>query len=435
MPSSTRSVPDTDSTPVTSTAAAEEDSGPPRWLVLLLAVSCGLTVANLYYAQPLLSALQQYFRVSSVAAAGLITVTQVGYAAGLIFLVPLGDRLENRRLVAALLGAASVALAVAGLAPAFPMLLISLLVGAGTLVVVQILVPFAADLAPDRTRGRVVGRVMTGLLSGILLSRTLGSILAAATDWRVVYLVSAALMITLALVLRSALPRREPTAQHSYGRLLRSTAHLVRIHPALRRRALYQAAMFGAFSAFWTTISFVLTSAPYHYGQLGVGLFALVGAGGALIAPLAGRWADSGLTRPMTAAAFLAAILAFALSAFGRREIVVLGLAAVVLDMAVQASLILGQQVIFRLDPLARARINSAFMAVFFLGGAAGSQIGSVAYRAGGWTAVAAFGGVLGALALVFWTTERRSAPRPSAVGAEAAVAVQELPVDPAALG
>jgi predicted MFS family arabinose efflux permease len=294
-------------------------------------------------------------------------------------------------------------------------LLIALLIAGTTLVVTQVLVPFAADLAPDESRGRVVGQVMSGLLTGILLSRAVGSLLADATNWRVVYLTSAGLMTVLTLVLRSSLPRRAPhphAAALSYGQLLRSTARLLRVHPALRRRALYQAAMFGAFSAFWTTISFLLTRAPFHYSQWQVGLFALAGAGGALVAPLAGRWADRGLVRPMTAVAFVAAALAFAVAGLGRHSIVALGAAAVVLDMAAQTTLVLGQHVVFQLDGRARARLNSAFMAVFFVGGAVGSQAGSYAYHAGGWTAVTLFGAALPLLGLLLWTTDRTAGHR-----------------------
>lgn len=389
--------------------------GPPRRLIVLLAVACGLTVANLYYAQPLLSELRVTFGVDAVTAGALVTASQLGYAAGLLLLVPLGDVTEKRRLATILLCVTIGALVLAGLAPDFVVLLIALLIAGTSLVVTQILVPFAADLAPDETRGRVVGQVMSGLLTGILLSRTVGSLLADATSWRVVYLTSAALMAVLTLVLRSALPRRAPgdaVAALSYGRLLRSTARLMRIHPALRRRALYQAAMFGAFSAFWTTISFVLTSAPFHYSQWQVGLFALAGAGGALVAPFAGRWADRGLVRPMTAAAFVTAALAFVTAGLGRHSIIALGAAAVLLDMAAQTTLVLGQQVVYQLDGQARARLNSAFMATFFVGGAVGSQAGSYAYHAGGWTAATALGAALPVLALLFWCTERAAERR-----------------------
>jgi predicted MFS family arabinose efflux permease len=402
--------------PTAPGGAPGEQAGPPRSLIVLLAVSCGLTVANLYYAQPLLSELRHSFGISAVTAGSLVTATQLGYALGLLLLVPLGDVSEKRRLSTVLLTLTVGTLVVSGLAPDFPVLLAASLVGGTTLVVVQILVPFAADLAPDATRGRVVGQVMSGLLTGILLSRTLGSLVASATSWRVVYLTSAALMTVLTLVLRSTLPRHAPaadTAAMPYRKLLRSTARLLREHPALRRRALYQAAMFGAFSAFWTTISFVLTSAPFGYSQWQVGLFALAGAGGALVAPLAGRWADRGLVRPMTAVAFVVAALALGLAVAGRHSVLVLGAAAVLLDMAVQTSLVLSQHVVYQLDGRARARLNSAFMATFFIGGAVGSQAGAYAYHAGGWTAAALFGAALPVLGLIGWTTERRRTPRP----------------------
>ena len=399
-------------------------AGPPRGLVVLLAVSCGLTVANLYYAQPLLSELRHTFGISAVTAGSLVTATQLGYALGLLLLVPLGDVTEKRRLATLLLTLTTGALVVAGTAPGFPVLLVASFVSGTTLVVVQILVPFAADLAPDESRGRVVGQVMSGLLTGILLSRTFGSLVAGATSWRVVYLASAALMAVLTLVLRAALPRRAPSdqaARLSYGALLRSTARLMRVHPPLRRRALYQAAMFGAFSAFWTTISFVLTSAPFDYRQWQVGLFALAGAGGALVAPFAGRWADRGLVRPMTAVAFAASALAFALAGAGRHHVIWLGAAAVVLDAATQTTLVLGQQVVYQLDGQARARLNSAFMATFFVGGAIGSQAGSYAYHAGGWTAAVGFGAALPVLGLLGWCTEPGLIPwrrRPGSPGA-----------------
>ncbi|MCB5164694.1 MFS transporter [Streptomyces bambusae] len=412
-------------TPITkgSTAPAPPQHGtagaPPGRLVVLLAASCGLTVANLYYAQPLLDVLRLTFRLDEGTVGTLVTVTQIGYALGMLLLVPLGDRLENRRLISVLLAVVTAAMAVAGLAPDFAVLLGAALIAGAASVVAQILVPFAADLAPDHTRGQVVGRVMSGLLAGILLSRTLGSLLAEAAGWRAVYLVSAALMGVLAVTLRIALPRRTPTAQGGYAALLRSTLRLVRTQPVLRRRAVYQAAMFGAFSAFWTTISYVLTDAPFHYSQIGIGLFALVGAAGALVAPLAGRWADRGRGRPMTAAGFVLCIGALGLAMLGQHHIVLLVAAAVLLDLAVQSTLIVGQHAIYQLDGSARARLNSIYIATFFFGGALGSQIGSFAFRWGGWTAVTGCAAVLPALALLLWLTDRsggsgRAARRPS---------------------
>ncbi|MFJ4988913.1 MFS transporter [Streptomyces sp. NPDC088732] len=379
-------------------AAGQAPSGR---LVLLLATACGLTVANLYYAQPLLAVLRQSLHISELTAGTLITVGQAGYAAGMILLVPLGDRVENRRLTTILLAVATAACVAAGTAPGFGVLAGALLVAGAVSVVAQILVPFAAGLAPDHLRGRVVGRVMSGLLTGILLSRTLSSLITDAAGWRAVYLLSAGLMAVLAVTLRGALPSRPPPATLPYGRLLRSTAGLLRRHGVLRRRALYQSLMFGGFSAFWTTVSYVLTGPPFHYSQIGVALFALAGAGGAAVAPLAGHWADHGLTRPMTAAAFATGALAFVLAGLGRHEILLLAPAAVLIDMAVQTSLVLGQHTVYQLAPTARARLNSAYIAVFFVGGALGSQLGSVAYHLGGWDALTGFGAGLLALGLL----------------------------------
>ncbi|MBD2893418.1 putative transporter [Actinomadura sp. RB99] len=388
--------------------AATAPHGVPGWLVALLAVASGMTVANLYYAQPLLSSLSGVFHTSTATAGTLITLTQVGYVIGMLFLVPLGDRLEKRNLITVLLTVTTLALVAAGLATSFPMLLIASLVSGATSVVAQILVPFAASLAPDHARGRIVGRVMSGLLTGILLSRTLSSLVSDLAGWRVVFLGSAALMAVLAMALRAALPRHAPTTTIPYHHVLRSTVRLVRTHPVLLRRGLYQAAMFGAFSAFWTTVSFVLTGPHFHYSPVGVGVFALVGAAGAAIAPLAGHWADRGLARPMTGIAFVVAALAFALAGFGGHSVILIALAAILIDMAVQTTLILGQHMVYQLDSAARARLNSAFIAMFFVGGAVGSQLGSAVYHTGGWTALTVLGAALPLVAFLYWTTERR---------------------------
>jgi predicted MFS family arabinose efflux permease len=393
-----------------NTTGATTGHGVPGWLIALLAVASGMTVANLYYAQPLLSSLRDVFHLGTATAGVLITLTQVGYVIGMLFLVPLGDRLEKRTLITVLLAVTTLALIAAGLATGFPMLLAASLISGATSVVAQIVVPFAATLAPDHARGRIVGRVMSGLLTGILLSRTVSSLVSDIAGWRVVYLGSAVLMALLAVALRLALPRQAPTTTAPYSEVLRSTVALMRIHPALLRRSLYQAAMFGAFSAFWTTLSYLLTGPHFHYSPIGVGLFALVGAAGAAVAPFAGHWADRGLVRPMTGAAFVVAALAFAVAGFGGHSIVLLALAAVLIDMAVQTAMILGQHTIYQLDAHARARLNSAFIATFFIGGALGSQLGSLAYRDGGWGAVTALGAALPVLALLHWTTEHRTA-------------------------
>ncbi|WP_328323012.1 MULTISPECIES: MFS transporter [unclassified Streptomyces] len=384
----------------------------PGWLVVLLATSCGLTAANLYYAQPLLEMLRRTFQLQDSTAGLLITLTQLGYAAGMVFLVPLGDRIENSRLVSVLLTVTALAMAAGGLAPTFTVLLIAALVAGATSVVAQVLVPYAADLAPDHLRGAVVGKVMSGLLAGILLSRTVGSLLADVAGWRTVYLVSAALMAVLALVLRRALPHRAPTSTDSYTALLRSMARLIRRHPQLRRRSFYHACMFAAFSAFWTTISYVLTAAPYHYSQLQVGLFAFVGAAGALVAPLAGRLADRGLAHRLTPVTCLLASATLIWAGLAAHQILVLAAAAVLLDCAVQCSLIFGQHTIYQLDADARARITSVYIATFFIGGAFGSQLGTFAYHLGNWHAVTLTAAAFPVIAALAWTTDRTHTSR-----------------------
>ncbi|GAA2612339.1 MFS transporter [Streptomyces axinellae] len=405
--------------PVPTAARATPESNArqralPGRLVVLLATSCGLTVANLYYAQPLLEMLRRTFQLQDSTAGLLITLTQLGYAAGMVFLVPLGDRIENSRLVSVLLTVTALAMAAGGLAPTFTVLLIAALVAGATSVVAQVLVPYAADLAPDHLRGAVVGKVMSGLLAGILLSRTVGSLLADVAGWRTVYLVSATLMAILALVLRRALPHRAPTSTDSYTALLRSTARLIRVHPQLRRRSFYHACMFAAFSAFWTTISYVLTTAPYNYSQLQVGLFAFVGAAGALVAPLAGRLADRGLAHRLTPVTCLLASATLIWAGLAAHRILVLAAAAVLLDCAVQCSLVFGQHTIYQLDADARARITSVYIATFFIGGAIGSQLGTLAHHLGDWHAVTLTAAAFPVIAALTWITDRTHTSRNS---------------------
>ena len=262
----------------------------------MLAVACGLTVANLYYAQPLLDLISRSLHVGEGTATLVVTLTQVGYAIGLIFVLPAGDLIENRTLVTRTLIGTAIALLLAGLAPDFGVFIAaSVLVGL-TSVVAQILVPFAAHLAPPEQRGRFVGQVMSGLLLGILLARTVASLIAGAAGWRAIYLISAGLMVALAVVLRRVLPLRAPSHTAGYRTLLVSVAGLARDEPVLRRLAVSHACMFGAFTAYWTAIAYELIN-EHGLTQTEVGFFALVGAAGAAAAPVAGRLADRGLGR------------------------------------------------------------------------------------------------------------------------------------------
>ncbi len=378
-----------------------------RALILLFATGAGLSVGNLYYAQPLLEAIASSFGVTEAEAGLVVTVTQLGYAVGLVLLVPLGDLFENRRLLTLILGGTVLSLVGASAAPGMGwFVLASLAIGVSS-VVAQVLVPFAASLAPAERRGEVVGQVMSGLLLGILLARSVAGLVAYSLGWRAVYLLSAGLMALLALTLRLCLPTRQPGFQGTYGGLLRSLKTIFLTQPVLRRRAAYQAAMFGSFSAFWTCLTFLLSDAPFRFSQAQIGLVALVGTLGALVAPLAGKLGDRGDSRPITGVALALGALSFALTLW-QNSLVALVVGACLLDLGVQTTLVLGQQAIYSLDESQRSRLNTLYISIFFLGGALGSALASQAYAQGGWPWVVAIGGGAPLLAFLYWITEAR---------------------------
>lgn len=375
-----------------------------RALTLVLAVACGLTVANLYYAQPLLDLIADSFGVSQGAAAIVVTLTQAGYALGLLFVLPLGDLVENRRLVTRTLIGTALALLLAAVSPVYPMfLVVAVLVGV-TSVVAQILVPLAAHLAPPEERGAFVGKVMSGLLLGILLARTVASLVAGLLGWQAIYFVSAGLMIVLAVVLHRMLPSREPSHTAGYGSLLRTVLDLARTEPALRRRAISQAAMFGAFSAFWTAIAYELID-EHHLTQTQIAIFALIGAGGAAAAPIGGRLADRGYGRGASGIMLVLGSLTLVLAAAGHRSVILLAVAGVLLDFAVQCHQVMSQHEIYALRADARARINTVFMTTVFTGGAVSSALTGVLHHRYGWLGACVLGAAFPLVGLIAWAT------------------------------
>ncbi|RBP14431.1 putative MFS family arabinose efflux permease [Roseiarcus fermentans] len=377
-----------------------QQAGPPRDIsaatILLLAAACGLIVANIYYAQPLAGPIAESLGLAPAAAGLIVTLSQVGYGLGLLFIVPLGDRFENRRLVVVCALGSALALGLAAVATSPAAFLAAMgAIGVGS-VAVQILVPLAAHLAPEAVRGRVVGLVSSGLMIGIMAARPAASVLAAALSWRAVFVASAALMLALAAILARLLPVRVPETRLSYAALIRSIAGLVAETPALRLRAFYQACLFSAFSLFWTTAPLLLAGRDYGFTQNGIALFGLAGVSGAVGAPIAGRLADRGLTKAATAAAivivaagFLATIVAPQGSTLA---LFLLVAAAIAIDFGVQANLVLGFRTIFALAPEARGRLNAAYIATFFLSGAVGSAVGGWSYARGGWPLASAIG-------------------------------------------
>jgi predicted MFS family arabinose efflux permease len=381
----------------------------PRSLVGLFATACGLSVANLYYAQPLLHTVARAFHCGSGTAGLVVTASQIGYAAGLALLVPVGDIVDRRKLTPAVLVLTAVALLASAVAPSIGVLVaVAVVVGIGS-VAAQILVPFAASLADDAHRGRVVGTVMSGLLLGILLARTLSGIVAQLTSWRVVYYAGAGLMVALAAVLLLRLPAEEPRAALPYPRLLASSARLFASEPLLRRRGLLGALGFAAFSVFWTTAAFLLAGPPFHYDELVIGLFGLVGAAGALCASAAGRLADRGRARPATAAFALAVAGSFALLWWGRASLTPLIVGIVLLDIGVQGLQVTNQSLIYRLAPETRSRVTSVYMVMYFVGGAVGSAVAGAVYDSGGWAGVCVLGAAIGVAAMIVWAVDALS--------------------------
>ncbi|QDS33902.1 MFS transporter [Brevibacillus brevis] len=382
------------------------------WIIFILAASCGLIAANLYYAQPLVGPISSAIGLSSEAAGLIVTLTQIGYGIGLLLIVPLGDILENRKLVVVSLLLTAVALALAAVVKSAGLFLtVSLFIGLGS-VAAQVLVPYAAHLSPDATRGRNVGNVMSGLLLGIMLARPISSMVAEFLGWRAVYYLSAIAILVLALLLAMVLPARQPLNTTRYPALLGSMLHLLKTTPILQRRAIYHACVFATFSLFWTTVPLLLTSPIFHFSQKEVSLFALLGVSGAVAAPVAGRLADRGWARSATGLALalvtISGILPLVIQGSSTSALVTLVISAILLDMGVSANLVLGQRAIFSLGAEFRSRLNGLYMAIFFAGGAIGSATGGWAYAMGGWKSALLIGIALPVIALIYYMTEKK---------------------------
>lgn len=371
--------------------------------VLLLAIAVGASAASLYYAQPLLASIRQDLRLGPAAAGLTVTITQLGYAVGLLLAVPLGDLLERRRLVTAMCCANAVTLAVCGLSPVAAVFFVaSALVGVFA-ATAQILVAFAANLAAPQERGKVVGTVMSGLLLGILGARTVAGYLAQLAGWRAVYWFAAVLILLLAAALRLRLPQAPPVTDMRYRALLRSVFTLMREEPVLRVRSLYGALGFAGFSALWAPLGLMLAGSPHYLSTGLIGLFGLAGMAGALGAPLAGRRADRGGGARTTLLCAVLLTVSWLPTGLGHSSIPLLVLGIVVFDFACQSLHITNQSEIYRLRPDARSRLTSAYMTCYFLGGVVGSAAASVVYAADGWRGDCLLGAAFGACTIVVW--------------------------------
>lgn len=374
----------------------------PR-IIWLMAISTGLIVANIYYAQPLLADIARDLHFS-VTTAGLIAMLcQIGTVAGMLLFVPLGDTHERRGLISKLLLGAAASLVAFAIAPNVIWLALAALAVGLFGATVHVIVPYAAHLAPDDQRGRVLGFVFSGLLMGILLARTFSGFVGGQFGWRVVFWIAAGAMLILGALIRSQLPPSDPDVQLTWRKLVGSSWGLVKTHAALRESALAGALGFAAFSAFWTTLVFRLGAPPFHYGSRVAGLFGLVGAAGALGAPVVGHVADRRGPRDTVMFALAVGALSFLVMGIWGATLTGLIAGVILLDLGVQSAHVSNQTRIYAIDPAARSRLNMVYMVCYFGGGAIGSYAGAHAWQLFGWWGVCGFGATaLGSAVLLF---------------------------------
>ncbi|MEZ6877442.1 MFS transporter [Enterobacter sp. KBR-315C3_2022] len=372
-------------------------------LILLMSVATGLAVASNYYAQPLLDTIARAFDLSASSAGFIVTAAQLGYAAGLLFLVPLGDMFERRMLIVSMTLLAAGGMLITASSQSLTMMIIGTALTGLFSVVAQILVPLAATLASPDKRGKVVGTIMSGLLLGILLARTVAGLLASLGGWRTVYWVASALMAVMALALWRGLPKVKQENHLNYPQLLASVFSLFTQDKLLRTRALLGCLTFANFSILWTSMAFLLAAPPFNYSEAVIGLFGLAGAAGALGARPAGGLADKGKSHLTTSAGLVLLLLSWAAIWYGHISVLALIVGILVLDLTVQGVHITNQTVIYRVKPEARNRLTAGYMTSYFIGGAAGSLISASAWQHAGWTGVCAIGAIVAALNLLVW--------------------------------
>ncbi|MGD1005936.1 MAG: MFS transporter [Ignavibacteriaceae bacterium] len=377
----------------------------PR-IVLILAISCGITVANIYWAQPLLDSIAHTFGSNITTAGLIITLTQIGYVIGLVFLVPLGDILERRKLIVIVLLVASVSLISAAFSPTILIFMAASLAIGVTSVVAQILVPFSATLALEHERGKVVGQVMSGLLLGILLARTLSGIISASLGWRYVFGIASVLVIFLSFLLSRTLPKSKIETSLTYPQLLKTVWDLVKTERLLRIRSLYGMLVFASFSVLWTSLTFLLAHPPYNFSDAVIGLFGLIGASGAASANIAGRIADKGYTKSATGIFLFSILASFLIMVFGKTSLVPLIIGIIIFDFAAQGTHILNQGEIYKLKPEARSRLTTAYITSFFIGGSIGSATSAIIFSKYGWVGVCMLGEIYSLIAISIWIRE-----------------------------
>ena len=372
-------------------------------LILLMSIATGLAVASNYYAQPLLDTIARNFSLSASTAGFIVTAAQLGYAAGLLFLVPLGDMFERRMLIVSMTLLAAGGMLITASSQSLGMLILGTALTGLFSVVAQILVPLAATLATPDKRGKVVGTIMSGLLLGILLARTVAGLLTNLGGWRTVFWVASVLMALMAVALWRGLPKMKSDTHLNYPQLLGSVFSLFINDKLLRTRAMLGCLTFANFSILWTSMAFLLAAPPFNYSEGMIGLFGLAGAAGALGARPAGGFADKGKSHLTTTMGLLLLLFSWLAIWFGHTSVLALIIGILVLDLTVQGVHITNQTVIYRIHPDARNRLTSGYMTSYFIGGAAGSLISASAWQHAGWAGVCLAGTTVAILNLLVW--------------------------------
>ncbi|MGQ7946933.1 MFS transporter [Flavobacterium sp. WC2509] len=368
-----------------------------------MAACTGLIVANLYYCQPLIVLIAKEFKIPEASAGTITYLTQAGYAIGLFFMVPLGDKIERKKQILMTTFASVIALIIAATAKSFFILQIaSLLIGI-TSIVPQLILPLAASLSAPEQRGKVVGTIMSGLLLGILLSRTLSGFIGQLFGWRSMFWIAAGICLLIFFVIQNTFPQNRPQFKGSYGQLIQSLFTLIKTQPVLREATLINVFSFAQFGAFWTTMVLLLSDAPFHFNSATIGLFGVVGASGALAAPLVGRLGDKGGSRIAVGYGCLLLLISFVVYYFSAASVIGIIIGIVLMDVGIQSIHISNQTRVYSLLPEARNRLNTVFMSFSFLGTAGGSAYGLLLWKLGGWHAVTIGCIVLAILALVVY--------------------------------
>ncbi|NRY61731.1 MFS transporter [Clostridium beijerinckii] len=380
-----------------------------KLLILVMSIACGLTVANLYYIQPLLGDIAKTFHVDQLSIGFAAMLTQIGYAIGMIFILPLGDIKEKRNLIVIMLLFSVISLMSMFFSSNIYILTISSFAVGFTSIIPQLIIPLAAQLSNPQQRGQTIGTIMSGLLIGILLSRTVSGILGSYLGWRIVYLIAAIMMLALMLILRKLIPLCNPISDIKYSELLKSMIHLIKTEPILRESSLNGALMFSAFSAFWTSLIFLLESSHYNMGAEAAGLLGLVGVSGALAAPLVGKVADKRGSRFAIGICIVVVIVSYLLFLLFGFKIWGLVLGVILLDLGVQSCNVSNQARVHSLNEETRNRLNTIYMVSFFLGGAFGSFLGSYSYSHFGWYGVCTFGIITQILALIIHKISKKA--------------------------